>query len=95
MLDAPLPASTKLQLADGLGRQLIAERGRVPDLRPAFRTARLPESQAAAAATLRRDLDDQVTRAATSAFRTAFFAAAALALLALVPALALDDRSRR
>jgi hypothetical protein len=46
------------------------------------------------AATLRRDLDDQVMRAATSAFRTAFFAAAALALLALVPALALNDRSR-
>ena len=36
VLDAPLPASTKLDLADGLGRQLVAERGRVPDLRPAF-----------------------------------------------------------
>ena len=38
VLDAPLPASTKLDLADGLGRQLVAERGRVPDLRPAFAT---------------------------------------------------------
>jgi hypothetical protein len=66
----------------------------VPDLRPAFRTARLPESQSAAAAALQRDLEDQVTRAATRAFRTAFLAAAALALLALVPALALKDRSR-
>jgi MFS family permease len=94
VLDASLPASTKLELADGLGRQLIAERGRVPDLRPAFRTVRLPDSQAAAAAALQRDLEDQVTRAATRAFRTAFLAAAALALLALVPALALKERSR-
>ena len=40
VLDAPLPASTKLDLAEQLGRRLIAERGRVPDLRPAFRTLR-------------------------------------------------------
>ena len=39
VLDSPLPASTKLDLADGLGRQLVAERGRVPDLRPAFKSA--------------------------------------------------------
>ncbi len=31
-------------LADGLERQLIAERGRVPDLRPAFSSVRLPAS---------------------------------------------------
>jgi MFS family permease len=95
VLDAPLPASTKLDLADGLGRQLVAERGRVPDLRPAFTTLRLPATQAAAAAALQRDLEDQLMRAATRAFRTAFLVAAGLALLALVPALALSDRSRR
>ena len=94
VLDAPLPASTKLELADGLGRQLIAERGRVPDLAPAFEAQRLPANQAEAAASLQRDLEDQVTRAATRAFRNAFLAAAALALLALVPALALKDRRR-
>ena len=60
VLDAPLPASTKLDLADGLGRQLIAERGRVPDLRPAFATLRLPAPQAATAAALERGLDDQL-----------------------------------
>ena len=60
VLDAPLPASTKLELADGLGRQLVAERGRVPDLRPAFATLRLPAAQAATAAALERDLDDQL-----------------------------------
>src|SRR4051812_3910589 len=95
VLDAPLPASTKLNLADGLGRQLDAERGRVPDLRPAFTSLRLAPTQAATAAALELDLEDQLRRAATRAFRTAFLVAAGLALLALVPALALSDGSRR
>jgi predicted MFS family arabinose efflux permease len=94
VLDAPLPASTKLDLADGLGRQLVAERGRVPDLRPAFLTLRLPATQAATAAALELDLEDQLERAATRAFRTAFLVAALLALLALAPAVALSDRRR-
>jgi predicted MFS family arabinose efflux permease len=94
VLDAPLPASTKLDLANGLGRRLAAERGRVPDLRPAFTTLRLPAAQAATAAALERNLEDQLKRAATRAFRTAFLVAAGLALLALGPALALSDRSR-
>jgi MFS family permease len=93
VLDAPLPASTKLDLAEQLGRRLSAERGRVPDLRPAFKNLRLPARQAPAAAALEHGLDDQLARAATRAFRTAFFVAAGLALLALGPALALRDRS--
>jgi MFS family permease len=94
VLDAPLPASTKLDLAEGLGRRLVAERGRVPDLRPAFTALRLPATQEASAAALERGLEDQLERAATRAFRTAFLVAALLALLALAPALALRDRSR-
>jgi MFS family permease len=94
VLDASLPASTKLDLADGLGRRLVAERGRVPDLGPAFATLRLPAPQAAVAAALELDLEDQLERAATRAFRTAFLVAAGLALLALAPALALSDRRR-
>ena len=94
VLDAPLPASTKLDLAGQLGSRLVADRGRVPDLRPAFRTLRVPAAQAPAAAALERGLEDQLTRAATGAFRTAFLVAAGLALLALGPALALSDRSR-
>jgi hypothetical protein len=73
----------------------VAERGRVPDLSPAFRRVRLPAAQVAAAATLHRDLEDQVTRAATRAFRRAFLVAAGLALLALIPAVVLNDRRRR
>jgi predicted MFS family arabinose efflux permease len=94
VLDAPLPASTKLDLAEQLGRRLVAERGRVPDLRPAFKSVRLPPAQAPAAAALEHGLEDQLKRAATGAFRTAFLVAAGLALLALGPALALRDRSR-
>ena len=94
VLDAPLPASTKLDLAEQLGRRLVAERGRVPDLRPAFKSLRLPPAQAPAAAALEHGLEDQLKRAATGAFRTAFLVAAGLALLALGPALALRDRSR-
>ena len=93
VLDAPLPASTKLDLAEQLGRRLTAERGRVPDLRPAFNAVRVPATQARATAALERSLDDQLTRAATRAFRTAFLVAAGLALLALIPAVALSDRS--
>jgi MFS family permease len=92
VLDSPLPASTKIDLANGLGRQLVAERGRVPDLRPAFTNLHVPAAQAATAATLEVDLVDQLERAATRAFRTAFLVAAGLALLALAPALALSDR---
>jgi len=93
VLDAPLPGSTKLELAEHLGRSLAAERDRVPNLRPAFAAVRVPSTQASAAAALERGLEDQLTRAATRAFRTAFLVAAGLALLALVPALALRDRS--
>jgi predicted MFS family arabinose efflux permease len=92
VLDAPLPGSTKLDLAQQLGRRLVAERGRVPDLAPAFRAVRVPASQAPAAAALERGLEDQLARAATRAFRTVFLVAAALALMALVPALAVRDR---
>jgi predicted MFS family arabinose efflux permease len=95
VLDAPLPAATKLELADRLGRQLAAEPGRVPDLHPAFSSLPLPATQAAAAATLEHDLEDQLKRAATRAFRTAFLLAAGLALLALGPALALRNHTRR
>ena len=89
VLDSRLPASSKLALAEGLGDQLAAEGGRVPDLSPAFRGARLPAAQATRAARLEAGLDDQLERAATGAFRDAFLLAGLLALLAVVPALML------
>jgi len=91
VLDSDLAAGAKLSLAEGLGKRLEAEDGRVPDLGPAFRSAKLSRGQAGSAARLETGLDDQLERAATRAFRDAFLVAAALALLALGPALMLRD----
>lgn len=93
VLDATLPTESKLKLADGLGAQLEAEEGRVPDLSAAFRRAQLPEAQAAAAGALEVRLNDQLERAATRAFRTAFLVAALLALIAIIPSLFLRERT--
>jgi predicted MFS family arabinose efflux permease len=88
VLDAPLPTGDKIDIARALGNRLGAERGRVPDLHPAFAQLRLAPAQRPAAAQLERDLDDQLERAATRAFRDSFLIAAGLALLALLPVLA-------
>ncbi len=93
VLDSDLPTVSKLRLADGLGAQLEAEAGRVPDLSAAFTEARLPEDQAEQARALEVRLDDQLERAATRAFRMAFLAAAALALIAIIPAVFLRQRA--
>lgn len=95
VLDSRLPASSKLVLAEGLGDQLSAEGGRVPDLAPAFARADLPAAQTVRAGALERGLDDQLERAATGAFRDAFLLAGALALLSVVPALFLRTRGER
>ena len=87
VLDAPLPGTVKVNLAAGLAEQLTAETGRVPDLHPAFAALDLPADQRAIADGLERDLDDQLERAATRAFRDSYLLAAGLALLALVPML--------
>lgn len=92
-LDAPLPASDKIALARGLGDQLAQERGRVPDLHPAFARLRLTPDERPAAEHLERDLDGQLERAATRAFRDSFLIAAGLALLALVPMIPLRRRA--
>lgn len=94
VIDAPLPVQTKLSLADGLAEQLDAERGRVPDLAPAFAAAQFDGADQAESVKLRAALDDQVERAATNAFRDAFLIAGLIALLALIPAWLLGDVRR-
>jgi predicted MFS family arabinose efflux permease len=94
VVDAPLPASAKLDLAEALADRLTAERGRVPDLAPAFAELRLPAAQTVAADRLEPQLQGQLERAVSRAFRDAFLIAAALALLALVPAAALRPEPR-
>lgn len=94
VLDAPLSAESKIALAQGLSDQLASEQGRIPDLHPAFAGLELPASQRAAAAQLERDLDSQLERAATQAFRTSFLIGAGLALAALVPLIPMPARRR-
>lgn len=95
VLDAPLPTPDKIAIARALGDQLTAERGRVPDLHPVFAHLKLAPAERPAAAQLERNLDDQLKRAATRAFRNSFLIAAALALLALIPLLPLPVLRRR
>ncbi|MBJ8337309.1 MFS transporter [Antrihabitans sp. YC3-6] len=85
VLDAPLPVRDKIALANGLSDQLASERGRVPDLHPAFAALQVAPEQRPAAQALERNLDEQLERAATRAFRDSFLIGAALAFAALVP----------
>jgi MFS family permease len=91
VLDSQLPVRSKLSLADGLGEALEGERGKIPDLHPAFAEANLPVVEQPLAEKLERALDGQLEAAATHAFRTSFLVAALLALLALIPAYLLRD----
>ena len=86
VLDAPLTAQDKIDLAKALGSELANQEGRVPDLRRAFATTDFEPDARAAAAELERDLDDQLQRAVTHAFRDSFLAGAGLAALALLAA---------
>ncbi len=94
VIDAPIAASTKLDLASGLQRQLGAEQGRVPDLAPAFAALRVSAADRAEVDALQAAMDDQLERAATDAFQRAFTVGGLLALLAIVPAVLLRDARR-
>ena len=94
VLDAPLLPEDKIALARGLGEQLAAEEGRVPDLHPAFEALRLTDAERVEAQQLEASLNSQLERSATRAFRDSFLIAAGLALAAL-PALVPVPRRRR
>ena len=84
VLDAPLEPQDKIAVAEALGRELTGQRGRIPDLHPAFASLELDPEDRPAADQLERDLDEQLERAATWAFRDSFLIGAGLALLALL-----------
>jgi MFS family permease len=88
VLDAPLKPEDKIAVAQALGRELTEQQGQVPDLHRAFATADLDPAERPAAAQLERDLDAQLERAATRAFRDSFLIGAGLALLALLSVVA-------
>lgn len=87
VIDAPLPSADKIELARALGDQLVDQEGQVPDLHPAFAALDVDPADRPAAEQLERDLDQQLERAATHAFRDSFLVGAGLALLALLTAI--------
>ena len=88
VLDAPLEPQDKIAVAEGLGRELSGQQGQIPDLHRAFATLDLEPEDRPAAAELERELDAQLERAATRAFRDSFLIGAGLALLALLTVIA-------
>ena len=95
VLDAPLQPEDKIAVAEALGRELSDQQGRVPDLHRAFASLQLEPSERPAATRLEHDLDGQLQRAATRAFRDSFLIGAGLALLALLTVVAPRRRADR
>lgn len=85
LLDAPLPPETKLALGEAIGEQITAADGKLPAVAPAFASVSPPTGTEEPYAALQAAVTDQIQRAATTAFSAPFMAAAAFALLALVP----------
>jgi hypothetical protein len=85
LLDADLPATFKIELAQRLGDHLTAERGKVPVIAPAFDPLPSDPGERAQALRLEADLQDELDRAATHAFSNSFLIAAAFGLAALLP----------
>ena len=83
VLDAPLSLEAKIAVARALNAQLAAADGQeLPDIDAAFARIDVDAAERAALAALRDDLDEELDRGATRAFRSSFLAAALLALLA-------------
>ncbi len=93
VLDAPLRPDDKIAVAQALGSALSQQQGQVPDLSPAFAALEVPAEERLAVAALERDLEDQLERAATRAFRDSFLLGAGFAVLALLVVMA--PRRRR
>jgi hypothetical protein len=93
VIDAALQPQDKVDLARSLGEELSQQQGRVPDLHRAFAGLDLDPEDRLVADELERDLDSQLERAATHAFRDSFLIGASLALAALVTVVA--PRRRR
>ena len=84
VLDAPLESEDKIALAKALGRELLQQEGQVPDLHRAFDSVDVEPEEQSALDELERDLDAQLERAATRAFRDSFLIGAGLAVVALL-----------
>jgi hypothetical protein len=87
LLDSDLDATTKIDVGLALAAELDTATNEVPDVGPAFAAARPAAGEAAQLAALRARVEEELDRAATTAFERSFLVAAILSLLALVPLL--------
>lgn len=85
LLDANLPAFSKLELANRISDQIAREREKVPIVAPAFEPLPDDPEERGATISLRDAIESEIDRAATHAFSASFLIAAAFALAALVP----------
>lgn len=85
LLDAPLPPETKVSLATALAEGIDGADGRLPDVTPAFDAVTPDPADAGAYEALKAGVIDQIERGATNAFSLPFLAAAAFAVLGLIP----------
>ncbi|WZH53345.1 MAG: MFS transporter [Nocardioides alkalitolerans] len=84
VIDAPLQPDDKIALARALGAELTGQRGQVPELSGAFASLDVAPEDRAAVDDLERELDDQLDRAVSLAFRDSYLVGAGLALAAMV-----------
>lgn len=85
ILDSRVDPLVKIGLAQRIGEQLEAERGKVPTIGSAFDPLPSDPGERAEVEQLRDELQDQLNRGATHAFSPSFLLAALLGLLALIP----------
>ena len=85
LLDAPIPPSSKIELASRISDRIAEEGGKVPIIGPAFEPLPKDPAERAATIALRTRIEDEIDRAATHAFSASFLIAAGFALAALLP----------
>lgn len=85
LLDSRVDPLLKLELSQRIDDRLRSERGRVPTIGSAFEPLPEDPGDRADAVRLRDELQEQLNRAATSAFSPSFGLGALIGLLALVP----------
>ncbi len=85
LLDSPLPATSKIELAGRIADRISEEGDKVPVIGPAFEPLPTDPEERQETIDLRSAIEDEIDAAATHAFSASFLIAAAFALAALIP----------
>jgi MFS family permease len=85
LLDARIPPTAKIELANRIADRISEEGDKVPVLDPAFEPLPADPEERAVTVELRATISDDVDAAATHAFTRSFLLAAAFAVAALLP----------